>query len=136
MEYLHRREVDKFIEIPTDFRDQYFPECVLNLSSNKPARIRITHDQKTNKVLARIVKARVADISYHLPKLPFDCRISVNLEWEWDGPVEELDRLSDAAASRGPVHQRSKDRLSYTHCFYQVDLTQVTSPGNVSCSLP
>ncbi|KAK3985296.1 CYTH-like domain-containing protein [Cladorrhinum sp. PSN332] len=132
VEYLHRREVDKFIEIPAEVRDRYLPECILSLSSNKAPRIRITHDQKTDKVLARIVKARVADASLHLPKLPFDCRISVNLEWDWDGPVEELDRLSAAAASRGPPHQRNKDRLSYRHCFYQVDLTQVTSPGSSS----
>ncbi|KAK4159428.1 CYTH-like domain-containing protein [Cladorrhinum sp. PSN259] len=132
IQYLHRREVDKFIEIPAEVRDRYLPECILNLSSNKAPRIRITQDQKTDKVLARIVKARVADASLHMPKLPFDCRISVNLEWEWDGPVEELDRLAAAVASRGPIHQRNKDRLSYTHCFYQVDLTQVTSPGNSS----
>ncbi|KAK4225422.1 CYTH-like domain-containing protein [Podospora fimiseda] len=130
VEYQHRREVDKFVEIPNEIRDRYIPECILNLSNNKMPKIRITHDQKTDKILARIIKARVADASLHLPKLPFDCRISVNLEWEWDGPVEELDRIVAAAASRAPLHQRNKDRLSYRHCFYQVDLTQVGSPGN------
>jgi hypothetical protein len=71
-------------------------------------------------MLAKIVKVRVADLSFHLPAQPFDCRISINLEANWDGPLEEVVGLPEADAPR------QKDRLSYTQGSIQIDLTQVT----------
>jgi hypothetical protein len=95
---------------------------------------RVTYDQKTGQVLNKIIKARVADIDIHMPTNPMDCRLSINLEMDWDGPVEELEQL-------GPIQNdksmdRQKDRLSYTQGHYQIDLTQVTvstSGPSVSC---
>lgn len=89
----------------------------------KSVRARVTYDQKTREVLAKIIKARVADLDIHFPQCPMDCRISINLEMNWDGPVEELEQLGNHP-DRQP--DRNKDRLSYTHGHYQVDLTQVT----------
>lgn len=84
---------------------------------------------KTKEVLAKIVKARVADLHLHLPTCPLDCRISINLEMPWDGPAEELERLAVSHEQKFP--DRNKDRLSYKQNHYQVDLTQVTqmTPG-------
>lgn len=59
--------------------------------------------------------------------LPLDCRISVNIEWDWDGPPQEIEQSQIPNKDRQP--DRNKDRLSYTHGFYQIDLTQVTQGG-------
>lgn len=86
--------------------------------------MRVTYDQKTREVLNKIIKARVADIDLHMPSSPMDCRLSINLEMNWDGSAEGLEQVADNQADRQP--ERSKDRLSYTQGHYQVDLTQVT----------
>ncbi|VBB82016.1 Putative mRNA-capping enzyme [Podospora comata] len=125
IEYLHRREIDRFVELPPEIRDRHLPKCVTRLAGRKPPRVRITYEKKTNQVLARIVKARVADTNIHFPRSPLDCRISINLEWTWDGPPQVLDQL--VKEQGGGSYQRDKDRLCYKHRFYQVDLTQVIS---------
>ncbi|PHH61692.1 hypothetical protein CDD81_8037 [Ophiocordyceps australis] len=129
--YKHRREIDRFFELPPELVNQ-LPGCMLSRlgSRSRNVRVRVTYDQKTHEVLNKIVKARVADIDLHMPLSPMDCRISINLEMNWDGPVEELEQ----AAPTGRQPDRNKDRLSYTHGHYQIDLTQVTQllagPGN------
>ncbi|OLN96935.1 mRNA-capping enzyme subunit beta [Colletotrichum chlorophyti] len=130
--YKHRREVDKFYEIPNAMQAR-LPGCVRSLLSNRRSiKVRVTYDMKTKEVLAKIVKARVADIHIHIPTCPLDCRISINLEMPWDGSVEELEQLAVGHAEKFP--DRNKDRLSYKQGHYQVDLTQVTQmmpgPGN------
>ncbi|KAK4111741.1 mRNA triphosphatase CET1 [Canariomyces notabilis] len=138
IDYLHRHEIDRFFDLPPAVRDRELPVCVAKPIATRGhgARVRVTYDQKTNKVLAKIIKARVADVSLHFPDQPLDCRISVNLEMDWDGSVEELERLSGTSggAGAGAGRQRVKDRLSYRHGCYQIDLTQVTQnvagPGN------
>ena len=136
IEYRHRYEIDRFVELPAAVRDRVLPVCVAKpiASRGHSAKVRVTHDKKTDKILGKIVKARVADVSLHFPDLPLDCRISVNLEMDWDGAVEDLDRLG-AATGRPPVPARTKDRLSYRHGCYQIDLTQVTqsAPGPSVC---
>jgi hypothetical protein len=127
IDYRHRRETDKFYELPAAVRDRALPVCVAKPIAAKGhgVKVRVSYDQKTNKVIAKIVKARIADLSLHFPDQPLDCRISVNLEMDWDGSVEELEKMA-AAASRPPIPPRMKDRLSYKHGCYQIDLTQVT----------
>ena len=85
---------------------------------------RVTYDLKSRAVLKKIVKARVADLDLHMPTCPMDCRLSVNLEMDWDGPIEELQQLSGRLLDSQP--DRNKDRLSYSQGHYQIDLTQVT----------
>ncbi|OTA57388.1 mRNA triphosphatase CET1 [Hypoxylon sp. EC38] len=122
--YVHRREIDRFYELSPQMR-QRIPGCVSGLlPQNAPIKARVTHDQKTGQVLAKIVKARIADLNIHFPHLPLDCRISINIEWDWDGPAEEIERFQNPNKERQP--DRLKDRLSYKHGFYQIDLTQVT----------
>ncbi|UKZ64925.1 uncharacterized protein TrAtP1_006130 [Trichoderma atroviride] len=131
--YKHRRERDRFFELPQEMQG-HLPGCVRARLGHRSrnVRVRVTYDQKTNEVLNKIIKARVADIDLHMPMCPMDCRISINLEANWDGSVEELEQMSANKANQQP--DRSKDRLSYTHGSYQVDLTQVThavnGPGN------
>lgn len=134
--YKHRREIDKFFEIPPAMREQ-LPSCIQNLIPPKhTVKVRVTHDQKTKEILAKIIKARIADINLYFPMCPLDCRLSINLEMTWDGSVEELERLS---AGREGLPDRNKDRLSYSQSHYQMDLTQVTQmvPGlSVSLTPP
>ncbi|KAH8170420.1 mRNA capping enzyme, beta chain domain-containing protein [Sarocladium implicatum] len=125
VEYKHRREIDRFFEIPSDLQAR-LPSCMLSrFPNNKRPRVRVTHDQQTKELLGMIVKARVADIDLHMPKSVMDCRLSINLEMTWDGTVEEL----EAAVSGDRQPDRNKDRLSYSQGPYQVDLTQVTQTG-------
>ncbi|KAI1372366.1 mRNA triphosphatase CET1 [Hypoxylon crocopeplum] len=128
--YVHRREVDRFFELPFQMR-QRIPLCISALlQQGSPVKARVTYDQKTGNILAKIVKARIADLNIHFPHLPLDCRISINLEWDWDGPVEEIERSQIPNKERPP--DRIKDRLSYKHGFYQIDLTQVTQGHQLS----
>lgn len=124
IEYKHRREKDRFYELPNQMFAR-LPLCVSGLLNNRgPLKARVTYDQNTGDVLGKIIKARVADLHIYMPHLPLDCRLSINLEWEWDGDVEEITHNQIPNKERLP--DRNKDRLSYKHGFYQVDLTQVT----------
>ncbi|KAI1109138.1 CYTH-like domain-containing protein [Nemania sp. NC0429] len=124
IQYVHRRQTDRFFELPAHLRQRLPPWVANLLSPNAPLKARITYDQKTGNVLAKIVKARVADLHIHMAHMPLDCRISINIEWDWDGPPQEIMQNQIPNKDRQP--DRNKDRLSYTHGFYQIDLTQVT----------
>lgn len=136
--YKHSREKDCFFELPPALQDR-LPGCVRGLFPTKhtPA-VRVTYDQADGTVTAKIVKAKVANLHIHFPMWPLDCRLSVNLEMDWDGPVEELEAaVGQSARERKP--DRNKDRLSYKQGHIQVDLTQVTHSArgpNVSLSRP
>ncbi|KAI1098392.1 mRNA triphosphatase CET1 [Jackrogersella minutella] len=123
--YVHRKEIDRFFELAPQIR-QRIPGCISGLlPQNMPVKARVTYDsQKPDKVLAKIVKARIGDLNIHFPHLPLDCRISINIEWDWDGTADEIERFQNPNKERPP--DRIKDRLSYKHGFYQIDLTQVT----------
>ncbi|KAG9083776.1 mRNA-capping enzyme subunit beta [Ceratobasidium sp. UAMH 11750] len=76
---------------------------------------RVTRDEKTGKVTACVRKRRIANLDIHSPKQGVDWRISINLEEPASTP------------SGQPAHTRRKDRISYTHQAFKIDLTQVTS---------
>lgn len=91
---------------------------------NKPANVRVTTDQKSGEVKAKITKAKVSDLHIYFPQCDLDCRISINIEADWQGSVDELEQMNPA----GDKADRHKDRLSYAQGNYRVDLTQVTQP--------
>jgi polynucleotide 5'-triphosphatase len=91
-------------------------------------KLRISHDQKTNQILGKIIKARIADLDILFPGLPLDCRISINFEMRFDGEMADI--MEIATENRQP--DRMKDRLSYTQSHYQIDLTQVTQLVSVN----
>lgn len=82
----------------------------------------MTTDQRTGEVLAKIVKCRVADLDVLSPRTCVDFRISVNLEISFEGDVSHLPVVEMGG---GKARDRNKDRMSYRHLAYQVDLTQV-----------
>jgi polynucleotide 5'-triphosphatase len=78
-------------------------------------KIRVTQDEKTGQIkpMGIIQKTRLADMNVFVPRRDFDFRISVNTEEPMPLPQNP------------PTHQRRKDRVSYKHQIFQIDLTQV-----------
>lgn len=127
MEYKHTRETDTFYEL-TQAGALALPQSIASGLNTVPrhgkSKVRITTDQKTGKVLAKIIKARVADIDIFSPRTLFDWRISVNVEMDFKG---EMTDLVEPQTRDGKQADRNKDRMSYKHLAYQIDLTQVVS---------
>ncbi|KAL3466012.1 CYTH-like domain-containing protein [Aspergillus heterothallicus] len=118
LSYAHKKERDTFYEIsPSDLP----PIIRQNLNPRHKPRVRVTVDQRTGEILAKIVKCRVADLDVHSPRTCVDWRVSVNLEMNFDG---DISHLTPADTGRG-ASDRTKDRMSYRHLAYQIDLTQV-----------
>ncbi len=70
VEYKHRREIDRFYELPSHLRQQ-LPPCVESLiPSHHSIKVRVSYDEKTKDVLAKIIKARVADLDIFMPRYP------------------------------------------------------------------
>ncbi|RAL15981.1 putative mRNA capping nucleoside-triphosphatase [Aspergillus homomorphus CBS 101889] len=117
--YAHKKERDTFYEVSPH---ELPPVIRQNLNPRHKPKVRVTVDQRTNEVLAKIVKCRIADLDVHSPHTCVDWRISVNLEMNYDGDVSQLTVIDPA---RGHGGDRNKDRMSYRHLAYQIDLTQV-----------
>ncbi|KAL8870582.1 MAG: hypothetical protein Q9174_003408 [Haloplaca sp. 1 TL-2023] len=130
LSYVHTRETDTFYDLSKD-GIQALPPVVNAYSSahNRP-KVRITTDQKTGKELAKIVKVRVSDIEVYSPATLFDWRVSVSLEVNYDGDMRDLVEATEGKNQRRP--DRNKDRVSYKHSHYQIDLTQVKSADAAS----
>lgn len=131
MEYKHTREVDTFYELPSAELAALPPEIrgiVTRQGGTKSVRVRVTRDRRSGEVLAKIIKARIRDLHVYSPRHEFDWRVSVNVELNWDGDLQSLLQTSSAD------HARNKDRVSYRHLCYQIDLTQVKAT-NVGAQL-
>jgi len=83
-------------------------------------KIRVTRDEKTKAVTECVRKLRLGDLNIYSPKRAADWRISVNLEIPVAHPVGT------------PTHSRRKDRMSYSHEEFNIDLTQVTSSSSTN----
>jgi hypothetical protein len=126
--YLHRRERDKFYELPPSFNSRLPPAVQEEVRRSRHApKLRVTYDQKTGQILAKIIKIRVANLDFLFPGSPLDCRISINFEIRYDGETEDFMEITSRPENQLP--DRMKDRLSYTQSHYQIDLTQVTQGG-------
>ncbi|KIM43005.1 hypothetical protein M413DRAFT_44344, partial [Hebeloma cylindrosporum] len=78
-------------------------------------KIRVTRDEKTGALVECMRKIRLGDLNVYSPKREADWRVSVNLEVPVPHPIGSA------------THTRRKDRMSYTHEEFKIDLTQVTS---------
>lgn len=134
MAYVHTHECDTFYEL-SQAGMLSLPQSILHtLNSslrNSKAKVRITTDQKTGNTLAKIVKVRLGDLDVYSPNTEFDYRISINLEKNLEGDWHDL---VDPTARNVRTSDRNKDRVSYKHLAYQIDLTQVISPEVSSSS--
>jgi len=129
LSYAHKKERDTFYEVPPS---ELPPLIRQNLNPRHKPRVRVTTDQKTGEILAKIVKIRIADLNVLSPRTCVDYRISVNLEMNYDGDVNHLP-VVDTNSDGGKARDRNKDRMSYRHLAYQVDLTQVAKSEVFSC---
>ncbi|OAX79636.1 hypothetical protein ACJ72_06042 [Emergomyces africanus] len=133
--YAHKKERDTFYEISSSALP---PIIQHHLNPRHKPKVRVTTDQQTGAVLARIIKCRIADLDVYSPRTCLDWRISVNLEMNYEGDIGELSSPSDPTSlvGAGPgaprSGARSKDRMSYRHLAYQIDLTQVATTEDVS----
>ncbi|KAF9468650.1 mRNA capping enzyme [Collybia nuda] len=84
-------------------------------NSHDRDKIRVTREEKTGVVTECMRKIRLGDLNIYSPKRAADWRVSVNLEAPVPHPVGS------------PTHTRRKDRMSYSHEEFNIDLTQVTS---------
>ncbi|KAK1216877.1 mRNA-capping enzyme subunit beta [Marasmius sp. AFHP31] len=98
---------------PLDYHHLYHIDSFYE--SRDREKVRVTKEEKTGNVVESIKKIRLGDLNIYSPKRNADWRVSVNLEV----PVPQ--------PSGQPSHTRRKDRLSYTHEEFSVDLTQVTA---------
>lgn len=132
LSYAHKKERDTFYEVNPN---ELPPVIRQNLNPRHKPRVRVTTDQKTGEVLAKIIKCRVADIDVYSPRTTVDWRVSVNLEMEYEGDHRNLPIIDAARGGRG---ERNKDRMSYRHLAYQIDLTQVAKAevSSVISSIP
>ncbi|KAG0153178.1 hypothetical protein PDIDSM_5028 [Penicillium digitatum] len=119
--YVHKKERDTFYEIQAA---DLPPVIRQNLNPRHKPKVRVTTDERTGEILAKIVKCRVADLDVCSPRTTVDWRVSVNLEMDYTGDVSHLPVI-DPAVIKGGRGDRIKDRMSYRHLAYQVDLTQV-----------
>jgi hypothetical protein len=126
--YRHRYEVDKYYEMPASMQGR-LPLFMQALIPQKrhTFKVRVTHDQRSGDILAKIVKARVADLDLYMPSCPLDCRLSVNIEMPWEDDPSEFAHMAGRTGQGLHPPDRVKDRLSYAQGPYQVDLTQVTT---------
>ncbi|KAI4134389.1 MAG: hypothetical protein LQ347_001566 [Umbilicaria vellea] len=122
MSYVHTRECDASYELKSSSYHTLPPSVRALINQRHRPRVRITTDQKSGRELAKIIKMRVADIEIYSPRTLFDWRVSVSLEMNYDGDMRDLEETTEG----GKKADRNKDRMSYKHLAYQIDLTQVT----------
>ncbi|KAL9593526.1 MAG: hypothetical protein Q9179_005834 [Wetmoreana sp. 5 TL-2023] len=121
--YVHTRETDTFYDLSQNALNILPPSVHAYLDRRNKPKVRITTDQKTGKEMAKIIKVRVSDIEIYSPQTPFDWRVSVSLEVNYNGDMRDLVEATEGKDRRRP--DRNKDRVSYKHSHYQIDLTQV-----------
>jgi hypothetical protein len=132
LSYAHKKERDTFYDVTVS---ELPPVVQHNLQPRHKPKVRVTTNQQTGEVVAKIVKCRIADLDVYSPRTNLDWRVSVNLEMNYDGDIRNLS-VSDGGGSRGRSGvERNKDRMSYRHLAYQIDLTQVATAEVCFCLL-
>ena len=131
MGYKHRYEVDSFAPL-TQVGYDALPQSAknyLDMARQRNLRLRTTVNDRaqpgTNPIIGRIVKIRLADLDIFCPGFAFDCRISINIEVDMHNRPDIDPSLIVEAGETNSGGERRKDRLSYSHLAYSVDLTQV-----------
>jgi polynucleotide 5'-triphosphatase len=96
----------------------------------------MTRDERTGEVVECVKKVRLRDLNIYSPKRAADWRVSVNLEIPgmlWVFNTQICIYCSQVPVPVGtPTHTRRKDRISYSHEEFSIDLTQVTSTASAS----
>lgn len=129
--YEHPKQTDSF-RVLSLAGLQALPPSVQRrkLPSTHDLKLRTTTDTATGRVLARIVKIPIAHLHIFNPLFDYDLRISINLEANLNLPDLHPDDLVQEATSDNLLPpDRQKDRMSYKHLAYSIDLTRVDVKG-------
>jgi hypothetical protein len=105
------------------------PASVQKRPVGRDLRLRTSRNTKTNEIVAHIVKVPLGDLHIQNPCDPYDCRISMNLEVNFPPDVDISELIEPPSHDRPSPPERRKDRLSYKHLAYSIDLTKVESHG-------
>ena len=129
MKYNHLYEVDSFHHLSA-YGLQLLPQALQrHRNAKKEPRLRITRDSRTGQIIARIVKIKIDDLHIYNPGA-YDCRITINLEVNLNRPdIDPNSLIAADDAERGNEPPRRKDRMSYKHLAYSIDLTKVEMDG-------
>lgn len=133
MKYTHLYDTDSFYALSSIALAALPPPMKKRKAGGgRPPRLRVTSDSRTGEIRARIVKVHIDHLHIFDPQALFDVRISVNLEVNLDRPGLDPASLIASPNEPGagpPVNEpeRKKDRLSYKHLAYSIDLTKVES---------
>ncbi|KAK7469028.1 mRNA-capping enzyme subunit beta [Stygiomarasmius scandens] len=100
---------------PVEYNHLYLVDSFYPSETSDREKVRVTRDEKTGNVVEVMKKIRLGDLNIFSPQRSADWRVSVNLEVPVSHPVGSA------------THTRRKDRLSYSHEEFVIDLTQVTS---------
>lgn len=116
----HPKESDEFFELTQEGRHNLPTSIQQWLNPKHRPRVRRTTDNNTGALKAQIIKSRIADLDIYNPSADFDYRLSISIESPWEGESHWLSEMTDGG------RDRNKDRMSYRHMAYQIDLTQVS----------
>lgn len=118
--YSHPHEYDEFYELNEEGKRNLPPSILHWMNPRHKPRVRRTIDEDSRQVKAQIIKSRIADLEVYNPQSDFDYRISISIESPWEGDPGWLLEMTEEG------RDRQKDRMSYRHMAYQIDLTQVS----------
>lgn len=129
IDYKHHFQTDTFATLSQAGLASLPPTVRKASLHGRELRLRTSRDTKTGQVIAHIIKVPLGDLHIQNPGEPYDCRISMNLEVNFP-PDVNVDELIEPPTHEKPAPpERRKDRLSYRHLAYSVDLTKVESMG-------
>ena len=120
--YKHLHEQDTFYDL-TETDIAKLPASIRGMIKRTPGtgkpKVRVTINKEDGAVAAQVIKVRLRDLHVYCPNHRFDYRISVNAELNWPFSVDNLKPAGE--------DDRKKDRMSYRHQMYRIDLTQVSA---------
>lgn len=128
--YKHLYQTDTFATLSPAGLASLPPAVQRRPLHGRELRLRTSRDTKNpNHILAHIIKVPLGDLHIQNPGEPYDCRISMNLEVNFPTDIDINDLIEPPTHDKPAPPERRKDRLSYKHLAYSVDLTKVESAG-------
>jgi polynucleotide 5'-triphosphatase len=121
---------------PLDYSHRYLVDSFYAVEGNDKEKIRVTRDEKTGTTLECMRKLRLGNLNIYSPKNAADWRVSVNLEipstliflsFNLNWVLLNISKSIVQHPVGAVTHSRRKDRVSYSHEEFSIDLTQVTS---------
>jgi polynucleotide 5'-triphosphatase len=117
---------------PLRYQHSYLIDSFYSSESPGGDKVRVTRDEKTGEVRECVKKIRLGNLDVFSPKYCADWRVSVNMEVPsayhsifWKRFESESNCASVNHPKGTASFSRKKDRLSYSHEEFVIDLTQV-----------